>query len=95
MPDLHGLVRRRLFELDLSADEASRRSRGLITVGLMRAIVRGSWTIPISDRLARALARVLDVPQDRVRRAAGLPVEEYVGDPTGPHLRVVRDDGPS
>jgi len=47
----------------------------------------------ISERLAGPLARALDVPENRVRRAAGLaPVHDPRADvPTGPHLRLVRN----
>jgi hypothetical protein len=46
----------------------------------------------ISERLAGPLARALDVPENRVRRAAGLaPVDDpRASVPTGPHLRLVR-----
>jgi hypothetical protein len=49
----------------------------------------------VSERLAAALARALDVPENRVRQVAGLPlVEDSRADIcTGPHLRIVRDDG--
>ena len=48
----------------------------------------------ISEGLAEFLARALGVPENRVRKAAGLPP---VADPradvaTGPHLRLVRND---
>jgi hypothetical protein len=91
--DLQGLLRRRLFELGIGPDEAARRSRGSVNREMMSALLRGAWTIPISDRLARVLARVLQVSERRVRRAAGLPVAAYGGEPTRPHLRVVRKDG--
>jgi hypothetical protein len=90
--DLPGLVRRRLYELDLSAEEASRRSRGGVPREMMRALMGGSWGFPLSDRLVRALARLLEVPERRVRRAAGLPVPEFIGERTRPHLRVVRSN---
>jgi hypothetical protein len=67
------------------------------------------WTVPvetiermsriggksfISEGLAEFLARALGVPENRIRRAAGLPLVE---DPradiaTRPHLRLVRDE---
>ena len=94
--DLQDLVRRRLWELAIGADEASRRSRWVIPAETIRRMARRGSRSFISPGLARYLARALDVPEIRVRRAAGLPPVE---DPranisTGPHLRLVRDDDP-
>jgi hypothetical protein len=89
--DLADLVRRRLWELSASAAEASRRSRWVVPPELIQRLgVNGGMSF-ISDRLASALARALDVPENRVRRAAGLaPVDDPRTDvPTGPHLRLV------
>jgi hypothetical protein len=49
----------------------------------------------VTERLAEALARALDVPANRVRRVAGLPLVDDAREDihTGPHLRIVRDDG--
>ena len=65
-------------------------------VAVRDADVAAVWS-PSAERAgeAAALARALDVPENRVRRAVGLPLVE---DPradirTGPHLRIVRDDG--
>jgi hypothetical protein len=48
----------------------------------------------ISEGLAEFLARALDVPENRVRRAAGLPpvpdARESIT--TRPHLRLLRSD---
>ena len=85
-------MRRRLWELARTVEEASRRSRWVLSVEtLQRMAQRGGRTF-ISDGLAVHVARALDVPENRVRRAAGLPL---VDDPradiaTGPHLRVIR-----
>ncbi|MGY2081718.1 hypothetical protein [Modestobacter sp. SYSU DS0657] len=49
-------------------------------------------SVYVSDRVARALARSLGVPEYRVRRAAGLPVIEPAGVRTRPHLRIVGRD---
>jgi hypothetical protein len=48
----------------------------------------------ISEGLAEFLARALDVPENRVRRAAGLPPvpDERESITTRPHLRVLRSD---
>ena len=48
----------------------------------------------ITDGLAEFLARALEVPENRVRRAAGLPrvPDERESITTRPHLRVLRND---
>ena len=93
--DLQRLVRRRLLELSSSAQAASRGAQWAIAPETITRIADGRHCGMLSERLAAALARALDVPENRVRRAVGLPLVE---DPradirTGPHLRVVRDDG--
>ncbi|SNS27491.1 hypothetical protein SAMN06893096_10319 [Geodermatophilus pulveris] len=93
--DLQQLVRRRLLELSSTAQAASRRAQWAIAPETITRIADGRHSGMVSERLAAALARALDVPENRVRRLAGLPL---LADPradicTGPHLRVVRDDG--
>ena len=92
--DLQGLVRRRLWELARTADEASRLSRWVVPPETIERMARLGGRSFISEGLAEFLADALGVPENRVRRAAGLP---QVDDPranitTGPHLRLVRDD---
>ena len=91
--DLKELMRRRLLELDITVDEASRRTGWTMAPEMIDRLSRSGGTGFISEPLARGLARALDVPENRVRRAAGLPEIE---DPrasivTGPHLRLVRN----
>jgi hypothetical protein len=93
--DLQDLVRRRLWELARSPDEASRVSRWVIPPELLQRMARSGGKSFISESLAKVLARALEVPENRVRRAAGLP---EIDDPsadisTGPHLRVIRGGG--
>ena len=93
--DLQDLVRRRLWELARSPDEASRVSRWVIPPELLQRMARSGGKSFISESLAKFLARALEVPENRVRRAAGLP---EIDDPsaeiaTGPHLRVIRGGG--
>src|SRR3954454_12302418 len=92
--DLQGLVRRRLWELARTPDEASRRSRWVVPAETIERMARIGGKSFITEGLAGFLARALEVPENRVRRAAGLPAVE---DPrediaTGPHLRLVRDE---
>lgn len=89
--DLAALVRRRLWELSASAAQASRRSRWIVPPELIQRLATHGGMTFISERLAGPLARALDVPENRVRRAAGLaPVEDpRASVPTGPHLRLV------
>ena len=92
--DLQGLVRRRLWELARTPDEASRLSRWNVPVETIERMTRAGGTSFISEGLAEFLARALGVPENRVRRAAGLPqVEDPRADiATRPHLRLVRED---
>jgi hypothetical protein len=92
--DLQGLVRRRLWELARTPEEASRMSRWAVPVETIERMTRRGGRSFISEGLAEFLARALGVPENRVRKAAGLPL---VDDPradiaTRPHLRLVRDE---
>jgi hypothetical protein len=89
--DLPDLVRRRLWELGATVHDASRRARGAIAPEVVERLARSRGRAFISARLAGHLARALDVPENRVRRAADLPeVPDPREDvPTGPHLRLV------
>ena len=93
---LQDLVRRRLWELDRTPDEASRRSRRVLPADTISRMARRGGACFITDGLAGSLAAALDVPENRVRRAAGLPPvpEAPEEEPTGPHLRLVggKDD---
>ena len=91
---LHDLVRRRLWELGRSPDDASWRSGWVFPAETIQRMARGRGRSFISEGLAVHLARALDVPENRVRRAAGLPQVEDCDASlrTGPHLRLVRDD---
>jgi len=91
--DLQDLVRRRLWVLAIAPDEASARSRLIVPTETIRRMARREGRSFISEGLAKYLARALDVPENRVRRAAGLP---ELDDPratitTGPHLRLIRN----
>ena len=92
--DLQGLVRRRLWELARTPAEAARMSRWAVPPETIERMARIGGKSFISEGLAEFLARALGVPENRVRRAAGLP---QVDDPsadiaTRPHLRLVRDE---
>ena len=89
---LHDLVRRRLWELGRSPDDASWRSGWVFPAETIQRMARGRGRSFISEGLAVHLARALDVPENRVRRAAGLPpvVDPIENIRTGPHLRLVR-----
>ena len=93
--ELQQLVQRRLLELCSTAEEASRRSHWAVAPETIARIAHGRHSGMVSERLAAALALAIDVPENRVRRAVGLPqVHDVRGDiGTRPHLRVVGDDG--
>ena len=92
--DLQDLVRRRLWELSRTPDDASRLSRWVIPPETLARMARTGGTSFITDGLAEFLARALDVPENRVRRAAGLPPvpDERESITTRPHLRLIRED---
>ncbi len=92
--DLQDLVRRRLWELARSAGEASRLSRWRVPPETISLMARTGGKSFISEGLAEFLARALDVPENRVRRAAGLPPvpDERESITTRPHLRLLRND---
>lgn len=77
----------------MTVQEASRRARGTIAPEVLERLARSRGRAFISARLAGHLARALDVPENRVRRAADLPeVPDPREDvPTGPHLRLVHN----
>ena len=94
---LHDLVRRRLWELGRSPDDASWRSGWVFPAETIQRMARGRGRSFISEGLAVHLARALDVPENRVRRAAGLPPvpDERESISTRPHLRLIRSRGES
>ena len=92
--DLQDLVRRRLWELARTADDAARLSRWVVPPETLKLMARTGGTSFISDSLAEFLARALEVPENRVRRAAGLPPvhDDLESITTRPHLRLIRPD---
>ena len=93
--ELQELVRRRLWELGRSVEEASRRSRWIIPADTLKRMAQKGGRAFISDGLAEHIARALDVPENRVRRVAGLPPvpDERESISTRPRLRVIRGGG--
>ena len=91
--DLQALVRRRLWELARSPEETTRSARWALAADTVQRLARDRGRAFVSEGIVPLLARALDVPENRIRRAAGLP---QMPDPrenitTRPHLRVVRD----
>jgi hypothetical protein len=75
---LQQLVVRRLHDLGdatgpMSAREAAKKSRGLISYETLRVIARGDHSGRISDDTAQGLAFALDVPLSQVYEAASAP----------------------
>jgi hypothetical protein len=93
--DLQDLVRRRLWELARTPDDASRLSRWVLPPDTLKRMARTGGSSFISEGLAEFLARALEVPENRVRRAAGLPPvpDDRDSISTRPHLRLVPKDG--
>ena len=93
--DLQDLVRRRLWELARTADDAARLSRWVLPPETLKRMARTGGSSFISEGMAEFLARALEVPENRVREAAGLPLlpDERESISTRPHLRLVPRDG--
>jgi hypothetical protein len=89
--DLQELVRRRLWELARTADDAARLSRWVVPPETLKRMARTGGTSFITEGLAEFLARALEVPENRVRRAAGLPriPDDRESITPRPHLRLV------
>lgn len=78
MNQLQDLVLRRLAELGtpgspMSYRQAQLRTRGAISYETFRSIAHGEHSGKISDRVAEALSRALDVPVQDVYDAAMVP----------------------
>jgi hypothetical protein len=95
--DLQDLVRRRLWELARTADDAARLSRWVLPPETLKRMARTGGSSFISEGMAEFLARALEVPENRVRQAAGLPLlpDDKESISTRPHLRLVPRDGGS
>ena len=93
--ELQEMVRRRLWELGRSVEEASGRSRWFISAETFTRMAQKGGRTFISDGLAQHIARALDVPENRVRRVAGLPPvrDDRESISTRPRLRVIRGGG--
>ncbi len=91
--DLQALVRRRLWELARSPEETTRSARWALAADTVQRLARDRGRVFVSEGIVPLLARALDVPENRIRRAAGLPQapDPREGITTRPHLRVVRD----
>src|SRR5919107_4933827 len=90
--DLQSLIRRRLWELARTADEAARRARWALPAETVDRLARVRGRSFITEGLAPYLAQALHVPENRVRKAAGLPL---IQDPrenitTQPHIWLVK-----
>src|SRR3954469_10704732 len=95
--DLPSLVRRRLQELGITAEQASRLAHWAVAPETIAHLAAGRRSGLITDGLADALGQALGIPANRVRRAAGLP---ELPDPresieTTPHLRLIKGGGAS
>jgi hypothetical protein len=93
--DLQDLVRRRLQELGITAQEASQRSGWTVPPETIERLARTGGKGFISEPFASRLAMAIDVPENRVRRASGLPLmrDERESIRTRPHLRLLRGNG--
>jgi len=90
--DLQSLIRRRLWELARTGEEAARRVRGVLPPETVERLSRGRSFI--TEGLAPYLAQALQVPENRVRKAAGLPLvpDNRANITTQPHIWLVSKD---
>ena len=91
--DLQALVRRRLWELAQRPEDTARSARWALAAETVQRLAQEQGRAFISESLVPLLARALLVPENRVRKAAGLPL---VADPrenitTRPDLRILKD----
>lgn len=70
---LRRLVMERLAELGISQREAARRSQGLVSQETVAVIVQGRHAYRMKDRTIAGLSLALQVPESRMREAAGMP----------------------
>ena len=92
--DLQSLIRRRLWELARTGQDAARRARWTLPPETVDRLTRGKSFI--TEGLAPYLAQALQVPENRVRKAAGLPLvpDDRASITTQPHIWLVkRQDG--
>src|SRR3712207_4266885 len=87
--DLQSLIRRRLWELARTGEEAARRARWTLPAETVDRLTRGRAFI--TEGLAPYLAQALHVPENRVRKAAGLPLvpDDRANITTQPHIWLV------
>src|SRR5215213_10272805 len=90
--DLQSLIRRRLWELARTGEEAARRARWVLPPETVERLSRGRSFI--TEGLAPYLAQALQVPENRVRKAAGLPLvpDNRANITTQPHIWLVSKD---
>ena len=90
--DLQSLIRRRLWELARTADEAAKRARWVLPAETVDRLARARGRSFITEGLAPYLAQALHVPENRVRKAAGLPLipDDRENITTKPHLWLVK-----
>jgi hypothetical protein len=89
--DLQSLIRRRLWELARTGEEAARRARWTLPAETVERLARRGGKSFITEGLAPYLAQALRVPENRVRKAAGLPLvpDDRASITTQPHIWLV------
>jgi hypothetical protein len=88
--DLQSLIRRRLWELARTGEDAARRARWVLPHETVERLSRGRSFI--TEGLAPYLAQALQIPENRVRKAAGLPLvpDDRANITTQPHIWLVK-----
>jgi len=90
--DLQSLIRRRLWELARTGEDAARRARWVLPAETVDRLARSGGKSFITEGLAPYLAKALQVPENRVRKAAGLPLvpDDRANITTQPHIWLVK-----
>ena len=90
--DLQSLIRRRLWELARTGEDAARRARWVLPAETVDRLARRGGKSFITEGLAPYLAQALQVPENRVRKAAGLPLvpDDRANITTQPHIWLVK-----
>ncbi len=80
----------------VAADEAARRARWALPAETVDRLARVRGRSFITEGLAPYLAQALHVPENRVRKAAGLPLvpDDRANITTRPHLWLVKKEEP-
>lgn len=70
---LQNLVVSRLVDLDLTARRAAQQAEPSVSYETIRALVRGTHSGRLSDKVVQGLSKALQIPESRIYEAAKSP----------------------